>query len=155
MQFCVTADGYLILDLWHWILAWRRLYIASVEFPCPNNINRFVHNDGNRKTESLSQSEKKTDLTLIFNWHQGSISSMFHLQLLRSWIPISQKRKKIQLSQKYFLCFRDLWVQKLLRKHWWNWHLVDLDISCLGIFGLDYSIFEYDSKFQSKEGLPF
>jgi len=37
-------------------LAWRRFTHSLVEFPRPNKIDRFVHNDGGRKTELLSLS---------------------------------------------------------------------------------------------------
>jgi len=37
-------------------LAWRPFNTALVKFPHPVKIDRFVHNDGDRKTELLSLS---------------------------------------------------------------------------------------------------
>ncbi len=56
IRFCVTTDVYFVQDLGPQILAWRRLYTAWAEFPRPNKIDRFVHNDGDRKSELLSLS---------------------------------------------------------------------------------------------------
>jgi len=38
---------------------------ASVKFPCPNKIDRFVHNDGDRKTEVLSLSLRYYDDAIL------------------------------------------------------------------------------------------
>jgi len=37
-------------------LAWRPFKHSLVEFPCPNMIDRFVHNDGDRENKLLSLS---------------------------------------------------------------------------------------------------
>ncbi len=47
-------------------LAWHHLYTASVELPCPNRINRFVHTDGDRKTELLNLSLRYIFCRFIF-----------------------------------------------------------------------------------------
>ncbi len=54
MRFCVTIDVYFVQDLGCQILALRRLYIAWVEFPRLTKIDRFKHNDGDRKSKLLS-----------------------------------------------------------------------------------------------------
>jgi len=56
LRFCVTTDVYFVQDLGRQILAWRRLYTAWVEFPYPTRIDRFIQNDGDRKSELLSLS---------------------------------------------------------------------------------------------------
>jgi len=39
-------------------------YTAPVEFPCPNKIDRFVHNEGDRKIEFLILSLRYYNLEL-------------------------------------------------------------------------------------------
>jgi len=56
LRFYVTTAVYFVLDPGRHILAWRRLYTSWVEFPRPNKIDRFVHNDRDRKSELLSLS---------------------------------------------------------------------------------------------------
>jgi len=53
---CNNWYVYFVQDLECQILAWHRLYTAWVNFPSPNKIDRFVHNDGDRKCELLSLS---------------------------------------------------------------------------------------------------
>ncbi len=47
--FCVTTDVYFPRDLTP-ELAWHRFTQSLVKFPRPNKIDRFVHNDGDRKS---------------------------------------------------------------------------------------------------------
>jgi len=56
LRFCVTTDVYFVQDLGRQILAWHCLYTTWVEFPCPNKIDCFVHNDGDRTSKLLSLS---------------------------------------------------------------------------------------------------
>ena len=51
----------------------------------------------------------------------------------------SQKRKKTQMTQLYFLRFWDLQDQKLYVERWWNWHHDEED-SMSNIFVCDLKI---------------
>jgi len=48
LQFCVTTDVYLVLKIWSQVGSLASL----VEFPRPNKIDRFVHNDGDKRPSS-------------------------------------------------------------------------------------------------------
>jgi len=61
LQFCVTTDVYFVQYLGCQIFAGRRLYTAWVEFPCPNKVDHYIHNYGDRKSEWLS-------LSLLYNF---------------------------------------------------------------------------------------
>ncbi len=56
LVFCVTTDVYFVFYLCQKILAWHCLCTATFEFPRPNKIDRFIHKNGDRKTELLSLS---------------------------------------------------------------------------------------------------
>jgi hypothetical protein len=50
MMFILFLRSEAKLEAWHWY------YTASVKFPRPDKIDRFVHNDGDRKPYFLSLS---------------------------------------------------------------------------------------------------
>jgi len=56
LRFCVTTDVLFRSRSKTPDLSWRCLYTAWVEFPRPNKIECFVHNDGDRTSKLLSLS---------------------------------------------------------------------------------------------------
>ncbi len=61
MVFCVTTDLYLFSTSEANSGCLESVYTVLVEFPCPNKIDCFVHNDGDRKSKLLS-------LSLLYNY---------------------------------------------------------------------------------------
>jgi len=65
LRFCVTTGVYLVLKIWSQVGSLASVYTASVEFPRPSKIERFVHNEEDRKTELLSLSLRYQDWIII------------------------------------------------------------------------------------------
>jgi len=55
---CILCNNWCLfgLKIWSQVGSLASVYTASVEFPCPNKIHSFIHNDGDRKMELLSLS---------------------------------------------------------------------------------------------------